>query len=119
MKRIIIGLIFCFFISGCSLAINYTPKSSNSYTPKSSSHPIPVFQTNEDLPNNYKVIGSISVEDNMGMTLKCGYKDVLIAAQNQARDVGGDAIQVVQATPNALGSCFSLIVNVLVENTDN
>jgi len=119
MKKLITGLIFSLFIQGCSLSVSYMPKSSKLYTPKSSSFPIPVFQMNEDLPNNYKVIGSISVQNNMGMTAKCGYKDVIIAAQNQARDVGGDAIQVVQTIPDFTGICFSLIVNVLTLESNN
>ena len=118
MKRYTIGLIFCFFISGCRVTVNYFPKSSNLYTPKSSSHPITVFQMNEVLPNIYIVIGSINVHDTMLMTLKCGYNDVIMAAQNQARDVGGDAIQIIQMIPDITGDCFNLIVNVLVVNTE-
>ena len=118
MKRYTIGLIFCALISGCSLTINYLPKSSKLYTPKSPSHEITVFQMNEVLPSKYIVIGSVNVHDTMMMTLKCGYNDVIMAAQNQARDVGGDAIQIIQMIPDITGDCYNLIGNVLVVNTE-
>ena len=55
-----------------------------------------------------------------GMTMKCGYDDVIIAAQKKARNVGGDAIQIVQLKePDLFSSCYNLIANVLVVNADN
>ena len=120
MKRIIIGLIFCALISGCSMSVNYIPKNSNVNTPKPSSHPITVFQMNEKLPSEYMVVGSVSVGEG-GMTMKCGYNDVINMAQKKARNVGGDAIQIVQLKePDWLGSsCYNLIANILVINADN
>ena len=55
-----------------------------------------------------------------GMTMKCGYDDVIIAAQKKARNVGGDANQIDQLKePDLFSSCYNLIANVLVVNADN
>ena len=119
LKQITIGLIFCVLISGCSLSVNYIPKTSYANTPKPSTHLITVFQMNENLPSEYIAIGSVSVGEG-GMTMKCGYDDVIIAAQKKARNVGGDAIQIVQLKePDLFSSCYNLIANVLVVNADN
>ena len=115
MKHFAIGLIACILISGCSMAVNYVPKSSNINIRKPSSHPIEVFQMNEDVPGKYIVLGSVSVGDG-GMTMKCGYDDVINAAQEKAKNVGGDAIQIIQIKePNyIMTSCYNLIANVLM-----
>ena len=117
MKKYLIILIVCFQIFGCGLAVNYMPKTTTVNNAKSGNHFITIFQINEKLPDNYTVIGSVSVGE-AGMTIECGYEDVINAAKTKARSVGGDAIQIVQLkTPDFLGStCYNLIANVLIDN---
>jgi hypothetical protein len=120
MNRIILGLISCALFTGCGMKVNFISKTSTWMTPKPPSHPIIVFQMGENLPSEYVSLGSVSVGEK-GMTIKCGFDDVINAAKKQARTVGGDAIQILQMNPieKRRPTCFNLIANVLVINSGN
>ena len=120
MKRQILGIFFCFMVSACSTRVSYAPSTLEATNPKPSDFFITLFQKNETVPSEYRTIGSVSVGDKWGMTVKCSYIDVINDAKDKARKVGGDAIQVVQIKEPSLNStCYYLIANVLTLESNN
>ena len=66
------------------------------------------------MPQEYKIIGKVNVGE-AGATLNCGYDDVINAAQKKARDVGGDALQIIEVRMPVIGStCYTLLANIIM-----
>ena len=85
MKRQILGIFFCFMVSACSTRVSYAPSTLEATNPKPSDFFITLFQKNETVPSEYRTIGSVSVGDKWGMTVKCSYIDVINDAKDKAR----------------------------------
>ena len=119
MKKIIIIItvvISTLLIFGCGMKVVFVPVSPSSSLnkPKPPTHPIQIFESNEKIPQEYKIIGKVNVGE-AGATLNCGYDDVINAAQKKARDVGGDALQIIEVRMPVIGStCYTLLANIIM-----
>lgn len=109
MKRIILvplcvlGLLMC----SCAASVNYT-KATEARTPKPSSFKVQVFQIADSVQVKYTLLGLISVDDN-GFTTDCAYDIVLGKAIDHARQVGADAIKIIQHDkPDLFSSCHRI-----------
>ena len=111
MKKLI--LLSILLIAGCSLGVDYMPISHQAYEAKPSDHFIHVFELREDI-SEYKLIGKVGIGE-AGMTVECGYTDVIKKAQEKAREVGGDAIQILELKTPSGGTCYHLFASILIK----
>lgn len=87
----------------------------NVATPLAETDKVEVIGVGEKMDSNYKLLGHIKIGDG-GFTTKCSYAQVIKDAQEQARIMGGNVIQIIKhQEPNALTSCHRLTCDVYLK----
>jgi hypothetical protein len=82
------------------------------FQPKPADHEVLVLQANDSPPTNALLIARLKLRDT-GLTVDCGYEKVLGEALAEARELGGDLIQLVRVYPPDLqSSCYRLNADV-------
>ncbi|MDC7222063.1 MAG: hypothetical protein PQJ59_19195 [Spirochaetales bacterium] len=113
-KNLILFLIMIVFIS-CTTSMNLktevlTEKKTNQ--DRTDIAEIMLLEKDEIALVNSVLIAKIRVRDS-GLSYNCGYHDVLRQTKTKARDLGGNAIEVVEVyEPNILSTCYKMDVNV-------
>ena len=109
MKRlvlIIISLLLIFTLNNCTLKKQVSVKDY--YSPTVGN--IPVIQTNQYLPANIYMIGSIVVGEN-GLTPdgKCTYEACMRTIEEESRKVGAQLVYIVNVKePDYHSSCYNI-----------
>ncbi len=105
-------IIIPFILYSCAPSLQYTAIET-SRAPKTSDYNIRVLNSDYNLPSNAKIIGTIYIGDT-GLSVGCGYDDVIILAKEKARNVGGDAIQVTEINyPDLRSTCYRIRANII------
>lgn len=70
---------------------------------------VEVIGAGQALPTGAKYLGAVNIGDNMTATKNCTYAKVVADAQEQARAMGGNVIQIKKHTePNAWSTCHRI-----------
>ena len=100
-------------LCSCAPSVSYRSVRAG-LEPKSGTEEVLVFTEFEEIPFSYEIIGNVSVGD-AGLTLVCGYSDVIEVAKKRAREAGGDAIKLTSVTnPDLWSSCYRISAAVLL-----
>ncbi len=76
----------------------------NFATPQPKDTKVEIFGMGQKLPEGLKLLGQIKIGDS-GLTTNCGYDTVISQAQDAARTMGGNVLQITwHKEPNILGS---------------
>lgn len=108
-QRAITLVIFisCLLIMGCGAVVKYKPMGEFR-SPKAENFLLTVYQTADEIPIDYEVIGKINVDDS-GLTLTCGYEKMMRILKKKALDVGADAIRIIEIeSPDFFSSCYRI-----------
>lgn len=77
---------------------------------------VQILGQGQDLPADAKLIGSINIGDS-GFSVKCGYSDVIKKAQDQARQMGGNILQITEhKDPDIWSTCHRIKADVYLIN---
>lgn len=102
---------FIFLLSSCGPAIKYTAYVKSDI-PKTTTHNIMIIGPEFDLPKNAVILGDLII-GGAGL-VSCDYYDTLYSAQERARAVGGDAIQIIEViSPDTFNDCFRMKAKVI------
>ena len=100
-------LLLALFILGCGAAVKFTP-IGNYRSPKAEDYHVAVFQVGDNIDLDYEIIGKIDVGDS-GITAKCGYDKMMRLVLQKAREVGADAIRIIEVKdPDIISSCYRI-----------
>ena len=104
-----------FLICGCGTSQKATV--INESPPLSGQTKVEVYAERHIVPEGSKLIGKIKIGDT-GFSVNCNYDDVIRAAKEKARAMGGNYLQITKhKTPDLLSTCHRIEANVyLVEN---
>jgi hypothetical protein len=84
------------------------------FAPKLRGHDIKVLELDDSLPRDAIFIAKLEAKDT-GVTIDCGYENVLAQTLAKARELGGDLIQIIQVyEPDIWSSCYRLEADVYV-----
>ena len=112
MKKIVIICFLVMSLSSCGPAIKYT-SYGQTQTPTPANQPVKVYEINQELPSGVVVLGELTVGDS-ALTFPCGYDTMRRKAQEEARKVGGNAIQIISVqNPDIVSSCYRFKVKIL------
>ena len=100
-------------LCGCAPSVSYHPVRTG-LEPNFRTEEVLVFTQFEEIPFSYEVIGNVSVRD-AGLSVGCGYDDVIRFAKKRAREAGGDAIKLISVTyPDLWSTCYRISAAVLL-----
>jgi hypothetical protein len=115
MARYALLLVTAVFLFGCTMQMRIIADRTDvryDYEPKPAEQQIKILEADEPLPQHALLIATLKVTDT-GVTIDCGYENVLAQTLNKARELGGDLIQIMQVyAPDIVSSCFRLDVDV-------
>lgn len=81
---------------------------TNVSTPLPPGTTVEVMGQGQKIPDGAKYLGKVSIVDS-GFTMKCSYDVVLANAQNQARSMGGNLLQITKhKEPTMMSTCHQL-----------
>jgi hypothetical protein len=112
--RIQLWTYFSFIIFLCACSPKVKPTITKSYPPLDYRETVSVLGLNEDAPANAEILGTVKIGDS-GFSTNCGYDVAIEKAINEARKVGGNAIQITKhIPPNLMGStCHRITARIL------
>ncbi len=100
-------------LCGCAPSVRYRSVRAG-LEPKSWTEEVLVFTEFEEIPFSYEVIGNVSVDD-AGLTVGCGYDEVIEIAKKRAGEAGGDVIKLIRVTnPDLWSTCYRISAAVLL-----
>jgi hypothetical protein len=112
MKKTILGLISVLIVSCGTMK---TVSIINYSTPIDTKQAVEVMGIGQQIPSNYKLLGSIKIGDG-GFTTKCSYAEVITDAQIQARAMGGNVLVITKhKEPDAWSSCHRINADVYLK----
>ena len=103
----LIILSIMFLLNSCAATVNYKAEM-DARKAKPFGYRIEVFQKDEKPQKKYTILGIISIEDS-GFTTDCSYDVVLKKAEEKAREVGADALEIIKVeSPDFISSCYRI-----------
>lgn len=107
IQNTLIILSIMFLLNSCAASVNYKAEI-DARKAKPSGYKIEVFQKDEKPQKKYTILGLISIEDS-GFTTDCSYDVVLKKAEEKAREVGADALEIIKVeSPDFISSCYRI-----------
>ncbi|MCP4580606.1 MAG: hypothetical protein GY839_03255 [candidate division Zixibacteria bacterium] len=116
MMRKAIGLLAIMIVlSSCGAAVKYSAIQPGRST-GSTDMEIAVYGLDDFPPDNYTVLGLITIDDTM-FTVNCGYDKVISIAVEKAREVGGDAVRILDIDePDIISTCYRISAEIIMFN---
>lgn len=102
--------ILLLFLLSIAIACGTQKQNSvlTSATPLPPSTPVEVLGAGQKVPDGAKLLGHTKIGDS-GMSTKCTYATVVTQAQNEARGMGGNLIQITKhKEPDLASTCHRL-----------
>ncbi len=118
MKKITFAIV-SIILASCSPKISTS--ISQGYKSFNENEKFIVYQKDQNLPKNYKIIGKTKIGDS-GFTTNCSYDVLLNLAIIEAKKNGANSLQIISHTlPSVSGSsCHKIVANLLrIENLEN
>ena len=117
LRFVYLVFVMALLVLGCTTQMKITVDrgdAQQNLQPKPVGQEIKVIEADDALPQNALFIAKLKVTDT-GVTVDCGYDNVLAQALDKARELGGDLVQIMQVyEPDLWSSCFRLEVDVYV-----
>lgn len=105
------ALLFIFLAGLVSSCAGTSKKTSvlTVATPLPAGTQVEVIGVGQSVPPGAKLLGAVKIGDDMTATKKCTYDKVVADAQEQARMMGGNLLQIKKHTePNVWSTCHRL-----------
>jgi len=113
MKKVYFLLVSTYLITLSACSPKVVKTFTNTYDPLSAKQEVYILSQRELVPANAEVLGHLKVGDT-GFTTKCKYDAVINKIKQEARLVGGNAIQIIEhKQPDYLSSCHRITAVVL------
>ncbi len=114
MNKLKLFSAFCtlFLVFGCGTSQKVT--IINGSHPLSGQTKVGVFAERDIVPQGAVLVGKVEIGDT-AFSVNCNYDDVIRAAQEQARAMGGNYLQITKhKEPDLLSTCHRLEANVFL-----
>jgi hypothetical protein len=107
----LLWLVILPIISSCTTSIN--TQVSKSYPPLDPAEQVYVFDIPDDVPETVEILGKVKIGEG-GMTIHCGWEEVIAQASAEARKAGGNALKITEhRLPDFISSCHRITALIL------
>ena len=105
----VLGLV----VAGCTGPAVRSELIAEPRAPKSTFSPVAVYRIYEDPPDTARTLGVVSVQDT-GLSVNCGFSQVVDIARDEARKMGGNAVHLKSENPpDFISTCYRIEAFVL------